>query len=78
MAVAFAGQPADFPGLLFEKPDAPPPAKAGEEVAYYHPIERLQRLPGTLYSIVELDSNASIFEKGKSDFAYLLKSIQLD
>jgi len=78
LVAAFAGQPPDFPGLLFEKPDGPPPAKAGADVAYYHPIEKLQRLPGTLHSIVELDSNASIFEKANSDFAYLLKSIRLD
>ena len=78
LAVAFAGEPPDFPGLLFEKPDAPPPAKAGETAAYYHPTEKLHRLPGTLYSIVELDANAWIFEKASGDFAYLLKSIRLD
>jgi len=78
LAVAFASQPPDFPGLLFEEPWAPPPGKAGEDVTYYHPIERLHRLLGNLYSIVELDSNASIFDKASGDFAYLLKSIRLD
>lgn len=78
LVVAFAGQPPDFPGLLFEAPDSPPTAKAGDTVRYYHPIEKLHRLPGTLYSIVELDANASIFEKASADFAYLLRSIQLD
>jgi hypothetical protein len=75
---AFAAQPPDFPGLLFERPDAPPKAKPGDKTTYYHPNEKLHRFPGTLYSIVLLDSNNSIFEKAKDDFAYLLKSMQLD
>ena len=78
LLVAFASQPPEFPGLLFEKPEVPPKAQAGEKVTYYHPNEKLRRLPGTLYSIVLLDSNGSIFEKAKDDFAYLLKSIRLD
>jgi hypothetical protein len=78
LAVGFAEQPPDFPGLLFEKPDAPPKDDSGQKVRYYRPTEKLHRLPGILYTVVELDSNASIFEKAAADFQYLLKSIHLD
>jgi hypothetical protein len=78
LVVGFAGQPPDFPGLLFEKPDEPPKSKPGDPVTYYHPIEKLHRLPGVLYSVVELDSNESIFEKASADFQDLLRSVQLD
>ena len=76
LVVGFAEQPPDFPGLLFEKPDAPPKDSSGDKV--YHPIEKLHRLPGVLYTVVILDSNDSIFEKAAADFQYLVKSIQLD
>jgi hypothetical protein len=78
LVVGFSEEPPDFPGLLFEQPDAPPKAESGGKVTYFHPIQRLHRLPGTLYTIVVLDSNASIFEKAAQDFQYVLKSIQLD
>lgn len=78
LVVGFAGRPTDFPGLLFEKPDAPPKTESGDKPAYYHPTEKLRRFTGVLYTIVELDSNDSIFEKAATDFRYLLKSIQLD
>jgi hypothetical protein len=78
LVVAFEGQAPDFPGLLFETPDEPPKGKSGDKVTYYHPIEKLHRLPGNLYSIVLLDSNDSIFGKAKGDFEYLLGSMQID
>jgi len=78
LVVAFADPPPDFPGLLFETPIAPPKAGAGDKVAYYHPDVRLQRLDGTLYTLVELDSNESIFDKAAADFRYLLSSIRID
>ncbi len=78
LVVGFADQPPDFPGLLFEKPDAPPKTESGDKIRYYHPNEKLHRLAGVLYTVVELDSNDSIFEKAKNDFAYLLTSIRLD
>jgi hypothetical protein len=77
LALAFAEEAPDFPGLLFERPSEPPKGKAGE-VTYNHPVERLHRLPGTLYSIVLLDSNASIFEKAAADFSALVRSLRLD
>lgn len=77
LVVGFANHPTDFPGLLFERPDAPPKTESGKTV-YFHPKEKLHRFSGVLYTIVELDSNGSIFEKAAADFQYLLKSIQLD
>jgi hypothetical protein len=78
LVVGFAGQPTDFPGLLFERPDAPPKSASGDKVKYYRATEKLHRFPGVLYTVMELDSNDSIFEKAATDFQYLLKSIQLD
>ncbi len=78
LAVAFSGQAPDFPGLLFERPQGPPKGKAGGAVTYYRPEQKLHRLPGSLYSVVLLDSNASIFAKASADFEYLLRSIRLD
>lgn len=79
LVVGFAEQAPDFPGLLFERPDPPPKTNStGQDVTYYRPTEKLHRLPGTLYTVVELDSNASIFDKAAEDFRYVLKSIQLD
>jgi hypothetical protein len=78
LVIGFAAQAPEFPGLLFEKPDAPPKNKPGDKIAYYHPNERLHRLPGVLYTLVELDSNGSIFDKAAADFQFLLSSIQLD
>ncbi len=77
LVVAFANPAPEVPGLLFEKPDEPPKASAGG-VHYYHPDERWSRLPGTLYSLVLLDSNGEIYKKAMGDFHYVLKSIQLD
>jgi len=78
LVVGFAEESPAFPGLEFEKPDEPPKSKSGEKVAYYHPNERLHRLPGTIYTAVQLDSNDAIFEKASADFRELLKSIRLD
>lgn len=77
LTVAFAGESPDFPGLLFEQPDDPPKQISGK-VAYLRPTPKLHRLRGTLYSIVLLDSNASIFENARQDFRFLLQSMQLD
>lgn len=78
LVVGLAGQAPEFPGLLFEKPDAPPKGKPGDKITYYHANESLHRLPGVLYTVVELDSNESIFGKAATDFQYLVKSIWLN
>lgn len=78
LVVGFANQPADFPGLLFEMPDTPPKPETGGQVKYSRANEKLHRFPGVLYTVVEVDSNDSIFEKAAIDFRNLLKSIRLD
>ncbi len=78
LAIGFAAKPPEFPGLLFEQIDPPPSATTGEAGAYYRVSRVLTRLPGTLYTLVILDSNAQIFEPASADFQFLLKSIQLD
>ena len=78
LVVGFANQPTDFPGLLFEMPDVPPKPESGGKVEYSRASEKLHRFPGVLYTVVEVDSNDSIFEKAAMDFGYLLKSIRLD
>jgi len=78
LAVALAEQPPEFAGLGFERPQEPPRGKSGSQVTYYHLNERFHRLPGVLYTLVELDSNESIFSRAAADFEYLFKSIQLD
>jgi hypothetical protein len=79
LVVGFAARAPDFPGLLFERPTAPSEPKPEKKTSYYYrPDDRLHRMPGVLYTVVLLDSNASIFEKAVEDFQYVLKSIQLD
>jgi hypothetical protein len=78
LAVVFAGEPPEYPGLLFETPTAPPKEKSDGKIQYFTATEKLHRFPGTLYTLVMLDSNADIFEKASGDFRSLLKSVQLD
>lgn len=77
LVVGFAEQSPDCPSLLFERSDAPPKANSGDKVTAYRPTEKLHRLPGTLYSVVELDSNASIFEKAAATFSTYLSRFRL-
>lgn len=78
LVLGFANQTSEFPGLLFERPDAPPKSESVDKVKYYRPNEKLHRLPGVLYTVVELDSNDSIFRQAAVDFNDLVKSLQLD
>jgi hypothetical protein len=78
LAVVFAGEPPEYPGLLFETPTALPKEKSDGKIQYFTATEKLHRFPGTLYTLVMLDSNADIFEKASGDFRSLLKSVQLD
>ena len=77
LVAAFSAAAPDFPGLVFELPDAPPTQSSGP-VTYYRATPRLHRFPGTLYYIVLLDSNSATFDKAKVDLDYLLRSIKLD
>jgi len=77
LVAAFPEPPPEFPGLLFEKPNAPPAQSSGP-ATYYRANPQLHRFSGTLYYMVLLDSNDAIFDKTKSDFEYLLRSVKLD
>jgi hypothetical protein len=78
LAVGFAAKQPEFPGLLFEPIAPPPTATASKDGTYYAPNPRLTRLPGVLYTLVILDSNAAIFKYAEADFQYLLRSLQVD
>lgn len=78
LVLGFANEPDEFPGLLFERPDTPPKSESGDRVKYYRPNEKLHRLPGILYTVVELDSNDSIFRQAAADYQDLAKSLQLN
>lgn len=77
IVVGFAAQEPEFPGLLFEKPWALP-TPIPKKPTHYRPDRRLHRLPGVIYTVVLLDSNASIFEKAMEDFRFVLQSVRLD
>ena len=67
----------EFPGLLLEEPAAPPSTENGK-ATYFHPAERFERLPGTLYYGILLDCASSVFGKAKIDYETFLKSFQAE
>jgi len=67
----------EFPGLLLEEPAAPPSTEGGK-ATYFHPTERFERLPGTLFYGILLDCASSVFGKAKSDYETFLKSFQAE
>lgn len=77
IVTAFQRGASEFPGLLFEHPMSPP-AGQSEQVAYYRPIELLQRLEGTLYYVILLDTADSVLEKAKADYEAFLKGIRVE
>jgi hypothetical protein len=63
LVVGFAAQQPKFPGLLFESPEAPPKAQSSDDkVMYYRPTQRLQRFPGTLYTLGPVHTKSIFFE----------------
>jgi hypothetical protein len=78
LVVVFANEPPEFEGITFEKPKGPPKQVQGAGPSYYRAVQIPHRLPGTLYCIVLLDSNALIFDRAARDFSVFLKSLQLD
>ena len=75
--VAFAADQPSFPGLVFEAPQGPPRSSA-QGVAYYRPDQTLQRIPGTLYYLVSLDTASSIESSAAADFDWFLQHIQVE
>lgn len=66
----------EFPGLLFESPEAPP--SGGTQLKYYRPNTQLHRLPGTLYYLVLLDTARSVLTKAENDYESFLKRMQVE
>jgi len=79
LAVAFERDMPEFDGLMFEHPvSMKPNADEKGKVVYFRPDEVFHRLPGKLYYLVILDSNAEIFDPAKKDFDFFLGSIRAE
>jgi hypothetical protein len=79
LAVAFERDAPPYDGLIFEQPWAPPKpddSKKSKRPVYYRPDTVFHRLPGKIYYLVILDSNASIFAPASKDFDFFLHSIR--
>jgi hypothetical protein len=77
IVIVFKREAPEFPGLLFEEPMGPPSAESGK-VQYFHPVERIHRLDGTLYYLVGLDTASSVLDKAKADYESFLKTFQVE
>jgi hypothetical protein len=67
----------EFPGLLFESPEAPP-SSGGTQLKYFRPTTQLHRLPGTLYYLVLLDTARSVLTRAENDYERFLKHMQVE
>ena len=76
--VAFAREQPAYPGLIFESPMDVPDASGGEGAKAYSPGPIRQRIPGTLYYLVLLDTAASIEEPAMKDFDYFLENLTVE
>jgi hypothetical protein len=79
VAVFFASEQPEYPGLRFETPQ-PQPKVTNHivEPALFRPEENPQRFSGTLYTFVSLDANKDIYPRSRTDFDDLLKSLVID
>jgi len=76
--VVFERPMPEYDGLIYEHPvEAQMPTDAKGPVAF-RPEPILRRMPGTLYYMVLLDSNAFIYAKAKSDFDFVVQSIVVE
>lgn len=75
--VLFAANDPPFPGLAFETPQGPPTASKNG-VHYYRPDQTLERMPGTLYYLVGLDTASSIGPQAAADFDWFLQHVQAE
>lgn len=79
--VAFAADQPPYPGLVFETPEGPPgPSSPSEEnkVLHFSPDQTLQRIPGTLYYLVGLDTASSIEPQAAADFDWFLQHVEVE
>jgi hypothetical protein len=79
IAVFFASEEPDYPGLRLETPQGlPKPDKGTNQPVYYRPGQFLVRYSGALYTFAALDANADIYSKVRPGFDALLKSLIID
>jgi hypothetical protein len=81
LAVAFERDAPAYDGIIFEQPWSPPKpddSTKSKGPVYYRPDMVFHRLPGKIYYLVILDSNASIFAPASKDYDFFLHSIRLE
>lgn len=78
MLTVFESKQPQFPNLIFEKPHTPPAQKVGSKVEYFRPLPERERLAGTLYYLVLLDSAESVATPATNNYIQLLKSLKID
>ncbi len=76
--IAFERDQPEFPGLIFEAPQAPPTSSAASGPNIFRPAQTRQRIPGKLFYIVLLDTAASIEEPAMKDFDFFLKNLEVE
>ncbi|HTV13903.1 MAG TPA: hypothetical protein VME68_04255 [Acidobacteriaceae bacterium] len=64
------------PGLLFESPQDPPAQGQGTQVI--RPNRMLERIPGTLYYVIALDTASTIEQSADNDFDFFLEHTQVE
>jgi hypothetical protein len=79
LAVFFQSDQPAYPGLRYESPQPfPKKPSASGEPTFFRASEFVQRLPGTLYTFIALDSNQDIYSRARVDFDNLLNSFVVD
>lgn len=78
MLTVFESKAPRFPGLIFEQPRTPPVAKPGSKVQYFRAEPERQRLAGTLYYLVLLDTADSVLNQASNNYRQLLKTLEID
>ena len=78
LLTAFQREAPGFPGLLFEEPMPPSPDPKRTEVQTFIPTQRLNRLSGTVYYVVLLDSASSVFDKARTAYEDMLKGFHAE
>lgn len=79
LAVAFASEQPNYPGLRFESPRPLPKGDGGSNSPqFYRPNDVLQRFQGQVYTFLALDANQDIYAPSRADFDALLHSMVID
>ncbi len=74
---AFARQAPEYPGLLFEQPVSLPPTP-DSQTHFFRAGPQLQRLPGTLYYLVLVDTASSVADKAKQDYTTFMQHLEVE